>query len=94
MAITGAISMTWPWFASGSLMSFCMYSTSPVDENCCSRKITSITIMSTIGTTFSSALVDLWPRIILPPRIFDFSNRLAGRLPGMTMGMGGSPRLR
>ncbi len=50
--------------------------------------MTSIVIMSTIGTTFSSALVALWPLAILPPRIFDFSNRFAGRLPGVTMAIG------
>src|SRR5512134_2869280 len=86
-ATTGAISIIWPCWASGSLMSFCMYSTSPVALNCCRRKMTSITNMSTIGTTFSSLFVDLCPRVILPPRIFDFSNRGAGRLPGVTMGM-------
>jgi hypothetical protein len=32
-------------------------------------------------------LVDFLPRLILPPMIFDFSNRFAGRLPGVTMGI-------
>ena len=68
-------------------MSFCMYSTSPVDENCCRRKMTSMVIMSTMGTTFRSALVGLRPRFIFPPRTWDLSKRGDGRLPGATMGM-------
>ena len=94
IATTGAMSMVCPWRASGSLMSFCMYSTSPVDENCCRRKMTSIVIMSTIGTTFSSAFVDFLPPVILPPSTFDFSKRFAGLLPGVTMGMWVRPRSR
>ena len=49
--------------------------------------MTSIVIMSTIGTTLRSALVAFLPLEILPPRTFDFSKRFAGRLPGVTMGM-------
>ena len=39
-------------------------------------------IVSTIGTTLSSALVERWPFSILPPSTFDFAKRGAGRLPG------------
>src|SRR5512137_278168 len=49
--------------------------------------MTSMVIMSTMGTTFSSALVPLRPRTILPPSTLERWSRGAGRLPGWTMAM-------
>ena len=68
-------------------MFFCTKRISPEAENDMRRKMTSIVIMSTIGTTFSSAFTDFRPCCILPPMTFESWNRLAGRRPGMTMGM-------
>src|SRR6266508_501640 len=48
--------------------------------------MTSIVIMSTIGTTFRSALVARRPWTILPPRTLEAAKRLAGRFPGWTIG--------
>ena len=53
--------------------------------------MTSIVIMSTIGTTFSSAFVERRPCIIFPPKTFEARKRFAGRFPGWTIGIYPAP---